>query len=177
MRHLLHITDETLHIDGVSMACNINKREAARAVVFNKDGKVALLYSGKDGYHKLPGGGIEEGERWQDAVAREAMEEIGCSVKLRNGGEIGIINEVRKKFGLEQTSYCAIADVISDDAESVQMTEEEQSIGLEPAGWFSMDEAINLVKNDSPREYTGLFIQKRDLAFLEEAKRVIASGL
>lgn len=37
-------------------------RKAARAVVLDSDGSVALLHVSKFGYHKLPGGGVEENE-------------------------------------------------------------------------------------------------------------------
>lgn len=59
------------------------ERRAARAVIFDAAGKVALLHTERLGYWKLPGGGIEEGEDWQQALLREALEEIGYPVKLR----------------------------------------------------------------------------------------------
>jgi 8-oxo-dGTP diphosphatase len=45
-------------------------REAARAIVYDKDGNIAILNVSKQKYHKLPGGGIEEGEDIQSALKR-----------------------------------------------------------------------------------------------------------
>ena len=46
-------------------------REAARAVLFNEAGQVYLMNVTLHGYHKLPGGGIDEGEYVRAALARE----------------------------------------------------------------------------------------------------------
>ena len=73
-------------------------REAARAVVFDFENKVALLHVKKHAYHKLPGGGLEEGEDIKTALEREMMEEIGCQVEVQN--EIGEIIEYRNQHDL-----------------------------------------------------------------------------
>ena len=68
-------------------------RNAARAVIFDTDKKVALLHATKKSYHKLPGGGIEDGEDMQAALKRELLEEIGC--EANNLRDLGIIEEYR----------------------------------------------------------------------------------
>ena len=55
---------------------NIRLREAVRAIVL-RNGKIAILYVSKENYHKLPGGGIEQGENLQEALEREIMEGEG----------------------------------------------------------------------------------------------------
>ncbi len=37
-------------------------REAARGIVIDDEGKIAMLHVSKNNYYKLPGGGIDEGE-------------------------------------------------------------------------------------------------------------------
>jgi 8-oxo-dGTP pyrophosphatase MutT (NUDIX family) len=74
-------------------------REAGRAVVFDDEGKVALLSVSKENYYKLPGGGVEEGEDKITALHRECQEEIGCDVEIVN--ELGFIVEYRKIFTLK----------------------------------------------------------------------------
>ena len=66
-------------------------RRAARAVVFDSDKNVGILYVGKYNYHKLPGGGLEGNEVIEEALKRECLEEIGCSIKMF--GELGEIIE------------------------------------------------------------------------------------
>ena len=88
---------------------DFRERRAARAVVFDGERKVALLHSMKNRYHKLPGGGVEEGEDLEAALRRELLEEIGCAVSgIR---EVGAIEEYRNKFKLHQFSYCYVVDV------------------------------------------------------------------
>src|SRR4051812_17391569 len=85
----------------------VQERRAARAVVFDKEGNVALLNATKKHFHKLPGGGLEEGEDVETALRREVLEEIGC--KITNVRELGVIEEFRHKFDLRQISYCFLA--------------------------------------------------------------------
>ncbi len=43
-------------------------RRAARAVVFDHDKNLGILYVGKYNYHKLPGGGLEGDENIEEAL-------------------------------------------------------------------------------------------------------------
>ena len=55
-------------------------RTCAYAVVTGEAGRVAAVLDG--GKFFLPGGAIEAGESAEDAVHREAAEELGCAVRL-----------------------------------------------------------------------------------------------
>ena len=90
-------------------------REAARAIVFDKDKNIALLLVGRDKYYKLPGGGIEEGEDRMFGLQRECYEEIGCAVEVV--GEVGYTVEYWKEDNERQTSYCYIAKVVGEKGE------------------------------------------------------------
>lgn len=138
-------------------------REAARAIVFDADGKVALLYVGKHNYHKLPGGGIDSGEDIHTALARELMEEIGCSASVT--GEVGEIIEHRNQFELIQKSYCFTATVSSKNGQP-DFTEKEIDEGFSIVWADNLVSAIELLENDTPKNYEGEFIRIRDLAFL-----------
>lgn len=53
-------------------------RPTAKGIVLDSDGNIALLSNGE---HSLfPGGGVEEGETYEEAFIRECKEEIGCDV-------------------------------------------------------------------------------------------------
>ena len=97
-------------------------RQAARAVVFDRDGRVALLNVSKKNYHKLPGGGIEAGESVLDALKRECREEIGCEIEVM--GEIGEIVEYLKMFNINQTSFCYMAKLVGEKGEPAFMPDE-----------------------------------------------------
>ncbi|TRZ65029.1 MAG: NUDIX domain-containing protein [Spirochaetia bacterium] len=139
-------------------------RQTARAIVFDKEGKIALLFVSKKGYHKLPGGGIEKGESIEDALKRECLEEIGCEIKIT--GEIGTIIEHRKAFKINQESFCYLAKVVGEKGEPAFMDDEIEEGFL--ALWVSLDEAIKILETDKSDDYQGKFIKIRDLAFLRE---------
>jgi len=169
MKVLKTISDKDV-ISGAQEGEATRERHAARAVIFDDQNNIALLFVSKKHYHKLPGGGIEEGEDIKTGLEREVMEEVGCKIEVT--GEIGIIKEKRAKFNEFQASYCYIAK-IKEKVSNPKFTEEEQREGFE-LKWVSLDEAIELLKNDEPNNYVGKFIQMRDLIFLEKAKEVIA---
>lgn len=54
------------------------------AAIIIKDNKILLLRRIKDGreYFVFPGGGIEKGESLEEAIIREAQEELGLKIKI-----------------------------------------------------------------------------------------------
>lgn len=141
-------------------------RQAARAVVFDKEGKIALLFVSKKNYHKLPGGGVEKDESLEEALRRECREEIGCEIKIM--GEIGMTVEYRTKFKLKQESFCYLAEVEGEKGSSAFMDDEIED-GFSVL-WIGFDEAIKILEADQPDDYEGKFIKIRDLVFLREVK-------
>lgn len=141
-------------------------RPAARAVVTDSEGKVALLRVGKHGYYKLPGGGIDEGEDIPTALARECMEEIGCRVEISS--ELGMIEEHRKMFGIKQISYCYLARAVGDKG-TPDFTEHEIASGFSVI-WVPKEEAKRLLDTCVPTNQEGRdYIVPRDKCLLEAA--------
>lgn len=56
-------------------------RKRATAVIL-KDAQVLLIHRIRNGdaYHVFPGGGVEEGETWEDALIREIQEELTLDI-------------------------------------------------------------------------------------------------
>ena len=168
MRTILTIRDKDLGFD-IPDPLVYEERGAARAIVFDKERKIALLRVAKRYYHKLPGGGIEKGESVEDALRRELLEEIGCSIT--NVRELGTIEEFRNKFALHQFSYCFLADLVGEKG-TPHLEQGEIADGFEPE-WLGLEEAIKILESEAAVEdYQGKFIQKRDLAFLKQAKQL-----
>ncbi len=145
------------------------KRGASRAVLLDGNGQVYLLNVSKHGYHKLPGGGIDEGEDIKQAMERELMEEVGCKAEII--AELGTVVEYRNydDGGLEQTSYCYLAKQVGEQVASA-LEKGELAEGMFEVKATGIDDAIALLSQDKPDNLEGQFIQKRDLAFLQAAK-------
>jgi 8-oxo-dGTP diphosphatase len=145
-------------------------RKAARAIVFDKNKSIGLLCVSKHNYHKLPGGGIEDGEDVREALKRECLEEIGCNIETY--AEVGAIIEYRDKWSLKQHSYCYLAKVVGEKGKP-SFTSEEIDDGFE-IKWLELSVAIELLERDKPDNYDGTFIQIRDSIFLKKAANKIA---
>jgi|SRR3989344_1602918 len=171
MEHLLTIEEEDVDPGAKPVdPTGFGTREAARAIVLNKKGEVFLLNVSKCGYHKLPGGGVDEGEDISRALERELREEIGCQAEVT--GEVGTIIEYRDQRRLKQTSYCYLAKQVGSEQTNA-LTEEEISEGFELVMAKNIAEAVNILEQDSPNNYEGRFIRLRDLHFL----RTVQSSL
>lgn len=168
MKELLILNPERASEDEVA-AWRI--REAARAIVTDADGNIALLHVTKEGYYKLPGGGLEGDEDKMIALARECQEEIGCDVDVTR--EVGMVTEWRKFCTLRQISYCYLATVKGEKGQP-DFTEDEIAGGFECV-WVSYDEALRLMTaslqtagNIEGKEY----ITPRDIAFLQASRTI-----
>jgi len=151
---------------------NLYKREAVRAIIFDENNLIPIIFVSKRNYHKIPGGGIDEGENKEIALDREIKEECGCLAKIT--GEVGKINEYRSKENFYQTSYCYLGKIISKG--EVEFTQEEIERGFQLL-WMTLDDAIEIFKNDKPIGYHDSFMGPRDLAFLKKANEVLNSKL
>lgn len=168
MKEILSITAQDIMSKApIVDASSFRTREAARAVLLDGDGRVYLLNVSNHGYHKLPGGGIDEGEDIIQALERELMEEVGCRAEIV--AELGTVVEYRDTDELVQTSYCFIAKQIGQQAKA-NLQESEVAAGMLEAKAKNIDEAIRILTNDEPNNLEGKYIQKRDIAFLNAAK-------
>jgi len=142
-------------------------RKAARAVLFDKN-KIAILYASKYNYHKLPGGGVKEKENIKKALARELMEETGCTARIR--AEVGKIIEYRDKFKLKQISYCYVAEVIKKKNKTA-FTKDEKAEGFK-LRWMRFSNAIKAIEKSRSEMYKNKFMTTRDLMFLRKANEI-----
>lgn len=146
----------------------IKTREAVRAVIFDEDGLIPMLYVAHFKYHKIPGGWIDSGENMQVALAREILEETGCTATILE--EVGKIVEYVSEWNWMQTSYCYLGKIV--EKWKSNFTENELKGGFEIQR-MSIDDAIAAVKNDKPDNLKGRTVQARDIIFLEKAKEIL----
>jgi len=167
MRLIATITDKDVTGRTLEIKGKYSSRTAARAIVFDSEGKIALLNAKKFGFHKLPGGGVEKGEDIKGALERELKEEIGCKVKITK--ELGKTIEIKNGYMQKQESFCYVANVLSR-CDSSLTKEEKEDLGAE-VEWVTLDDAIKIFEKDNPKDYTAKFIRYRDLIFLRELSR------
>lgn len=142
------------------MQTDYDVRQSARGVLF-WEGKLAILHVKKWNYHKLPGGGIEDGENAETGFVREVKEETGCDCKILEPKNSPVIVEYRDEFKLLQISHLMAAEVVGKP-EAVAFTQEEIEEGFELL-WVPVSEVVALLSADKPTNYEGQFIKKRDL--------------
>jgi len=172
MNTILTLTDQDFNPDAsAGDRENYYRRGAARAIVRDNVGAIAIMHAAKAGYYKLPGGGINDGEETVAALHREILEEVGAKISVT--GEIGIVHEYRDFCQMEQTSYAYMATV-EGELGAPELTEKELTDGFEVVWVDSVDKGIELIKTTLARDDIGLkFMAKRDLAILEAAKKLL----
>ena len=110
------------------------------ALIFRRD-RILLVERGKEplkGYWSLPGGLVETGERLEDAVRREVLEETGLVIKPRYLAEI-FERIMHDKAGGVEYHY-----VLADYVCKVVSGELKAADDASRAEWFRIDRLEDL---------------------------------
>lgn len=171
MKLIAKITDEDIGEEMVEMHNPIH-RKAARGIVLDENGNMAVFYKEKKKQYKLPGGGLENDESFEEAFVRETKEEVGCEIEIT--GLLGYTEEYKTKSNYKQTSYVFTGRVIQKlgNLELTKMEEVEGGKRL----WMTPEETLQKMKENYDNllasEYTSLYstkiVAKRDITILEE---------
>ncbi|MDD3048694.1 MAG: NUDIX domain-containing protein [Bacilli bacterium] len=164
------LVDEDLGLKSIEFN-NPRIRYGARGIIINNEGKIAVFYKANRNQYKLPGGGIDEGEKIDVAFKREALEETGCEIEILK--ELGTIEEHKSLDNFKQISYLFVAKVTKDNNTS-NFTEEEKDSGAKLL-WVNENEALELItkciyelkESDEKNLYHSKYIVLRDRYILE----------
>ena len=107
-----------------------------------ENGKSAMQKS-KDGEYKIPGGGVEANESYEEALRRELLEEVGLVLVKGSMKELGEITEIRKDIFDSNTKYIShslfYACEVTDERLPIAPTASEIKKGYKPA-WATPEE-------------------------------------
>ncbi len=176
MRCIGKLTDEDFNLESVPLD-NPRIRYAARGIIFNEDGKVAILYKQKKNEFKLIGGGIEEDEDPKEAFEREALEETGYKIEIYEC--LGTFEEIKSRDNFKQTSYVFVSRALKK-VSNPHYTEKELKENSQFL-WLDLEKALKIIKacqkNILPSEfesrlslYHTKFVVRRDYLILKYYK-------
>lgn len=146
-------------------------RYASRGVLIDERNYVAMMCMSELNLYKLPGGGIEEGERKEESFTREIKEETGYVAKIIY--ELGYIEEHKNRNDFMQVSYCYIAKV-NGEPEAIQLSASEIESGM-LMKWMTLENALEVMNNSLTRctDYSTKFMMIRDKTILENAIEIL----
>jgi len=140
------------------------------ACLIERDGRVLLVRAAYRRNWSLPGGLLDRGEVPADGLRRELREEVGIDVDVRD--DPVVLVDLGSQL-VEFFFHAHLADGV--DPDSVRAASAE----IEEVGWFTLDEARELVHGPSRlREKFAILADRNDrgLVVLERGRRVKRSS-
>lgn len=146
-----------------------SKRPSVRAII-QFDNKLAMVHNEKYDYYTFPGGGIEEGENFHQALIREVKEEVGLIVIPETIEEFGSALRLNSSDKFERTIFeqenfyytCKAYDAIAE-----QMLDEEEAEEGFSLAFVSPEEALRKNRYDDHKEENGGIWIERESRILE----------
>lgn len=137
-------------------------RHSARSIII-RDGRLAMVRSGRYGYYKFPGGGIEPGEDPATAMQRETREEAGLVVRPETIRPYGYVHRVQRsdydpseRFVQDNFYYLCDAE---DAPVPQQLDDYEDDENFTPV-LVEPTEAIRANRSAGPTPHGGLMLER-----------------
>lgn len=148
-------------------------REVVRALVLDECGRVAIHSLerddkfGKIDYYETPGGGVDEGETFIEAVKRECREEIGYDIEIVT--EIGEVDDAYNLIGRQNHNHYYLAK--RTNFVGIHFVSKGDSY-IKKTIWVNLDEAVTLYET-MPDKLVSKLVKNRELPILLLAKELI----
>lgn len=169
MKPIITLTDKEVFPELFHDPKEWRERQTVKALIVDNNNNIALV--GNKWWRLLPGGGVEQNETHEEAVGREAMEEVGCNIT--DIQEFACTEDFRNKDGVHQITHFFTAKLDGEKGEPTTTQDDEQGMKVD---WLTLDEAINLLEREvreiPPDRYNSHFNVRTHLAALREAKKL-----
>jgi 8-oxo-dGTP pyrophosphatase MutT (NUDIX family) len=136
------------------------KKISARGIIIKND-KVLLIYREKAGdkYYSIPGGKIEVGEKLEETVVREVLEETSINVKPLKYLGVFVGNDTHFEQHLFQCEYINGEPKLGDAIEKEIMSKDPTNF-YRPE-WVAIKDVITLkIRPDSAEEFFKDYVKK-----------------
>lgn len=145
---------------------SVGRRPSVRGIII-RDGQIAMMYSKKYDYYKLPGGGMEENESYIDTLIREVREESGLVVKPETIREFGYVKRIEKGryediFIQENFYYTCEAEegLVAQDLDDYEAEEEFTLEFVAPERIIDINENGNHLEKERVITFQGMIARE-----------------
>lgn len=150
-------------------------RYGSRGIILNDENLSGMILMRANGFYKLPGGGIELGERESDAFIRDVKEETGFDCEII--AELGTVEEHKSKSGFSHFSYTYIGRVHGECRKPKPPAGSEKLLDFS-INWMSLEDAAAVMNKsiEMCNDYKMKFMLLRDKRIIDYAIQMIGSG-
>ena len=119
------------------------ERPTVYAIVFDEEKNVAAIRYKKFDRHPFPGGGIDKGESFEEALEREVLEEIGC--KITDITLVGMFDSWSNKNITHYPTRIYSANISGPKGVPTTIQEYEKDVDIE---WLPLAEIVKGLGTD-----------------------------
>lgn len=149
-------------------------RYGSRGIILNEENMSGMILMSANGFYKLPGGGIDLGERESDAFVREVKEETGYDCDII--AQLGTVEEHKGRSGFFHFSYAYLGRV-HGEPQKPKLTTHEKLLDFS-INWMSLEDAAAVINKSLEMcgDYKMKFMIMRDKRIIDYALQMIQSG-
>ncbi len=148
------------------------ERLVSRAIVLDERGYVALHTIRRfdlgmpyeQVYFETPGGGVDEGESFEEACKRECEEELGYSIRIL--APLGVVDDYYNVIYRHNLNHYFLAK--REKKVGVHFVSSGDTL-IQKTEYYPLEEAIALVEGMDPKYISGL-VRQRELPILRLAR-------